>query len=64
MELDFSNETIERLLLKKVLAEKSWLSILTSVYESLYSKAKYRDKKTIFRDKSVSLVAKLAMKYY
>ena len=64
MELDFSNETIERLLLKKVLTEKSWLSILTSVYESLYSKAKYRDKKTIFRDKSVSLVAKLAMKYY
>jgi len=50
MELDFSNDTIERLLLKKVLSEKSWLSILANVYDSLFSKSKYKEKKTLFRD--------------
>ena len=64
MELDFANETIEHLLLKKVLTEKNWLSILTSVYESLFGKSKNKDKKTLFKDRTIGLIAKLAMKYY
>lgn len=66
MELDFDNETIEKLLLKRALNDKKWLSILTNVYECLFKSTnpKYRDKKTLFSDPTVSLIAKLAMKYY
>ena len=33
MELDFSNETLEKLLLKKILIDKNWLNILSKLYD-------------------------------
>lgn len=33
MELDFSNETLEKLLLKKTLIDKNWLNILSKLYD-------------------------------
>ncbi len=38
MELDFSNDTIEKLLLKKALVDKKWLNILTKVYDKRWFK--------------------------
>lgn len=64
MELDFSNDVIEKLLLKRALQEKHWLSILANVYESLFSKSRFKEKKSLFKDKNVSLIVKLAMKYF
>lgn len=64
MDLDFPNETIEKLLLKRALHEKHWLGILANVYDSLFGKAKFRDKKSLFKNRDVSLVVKLALKYY
>ena len=64
MDLDFPNEIIEKLLLKRALHEKHWLGILANVYDSLFGKAKFRDKKSLFKNRDVSLVVKLALKYY
>lgn len=33
MDLDFSNDIVEKLLLKKTLADKKWLSIVSSVFD-------------------------------
>lgn len=38
MELDFSNDTIEKLLLKKALVDKKWLNILSKVYDKRWFK--------------------------
>jgi len=38
MELDFSNETVEKLLLKKALVDKNWLNILSKVYDKRWFK--------------------------
>ena len=40
MELDFSNETLEKLLLKKALFDKSWLNILSKIYDKRWFKDK------------------------
>lgn len=40
MELDFSNETLEKLLLKKALVDKNWLNILSKVYDKRWFKDK------------------------
>lgn len=62
MELDFSNETIEKLLLKRALSDKSWMAIVNSVHDCLYGKAKRH--KSIFRDKSVAFIANVATAYF
>lgn len=62
MELDFSNETIEKLLLKRALLDKSWLAIVNNVQECLYGKAKRS--KSIFRDKCVAFIANVATAYF
>jgi replicative DNA helicase len=38
MELDFSNDTLERLMLKKALIDKKWLNILSKVYDKRWFK--------------------------
>lgn len=38
MELDFSNETLEKLLLKKALSDKNWLNILSKLYDKRWFK--------------------------
>ncbi len=40
MELDFSNDIIEKLLLKKALVDKNWLNILSKVYDKRWFKDK------------------------
>lgn len=62
MELDFSNDTIEKLLLKRLLSDKSWMAIVNNVHECLYGKAKRS--KSIFHDKCVAFVAKVATAYF
>ena len=64
MELDFSNDVIEKLLLKRALSDRHWLTIVSGVYESLFSKSKNKDKKTLFEDDLVSHVFHIALKYY
>jgi len=49
-ELDFSNDVIEKLLLRRVLSDKKWLTIISNVYDKLFAKAKFKDKKTLFSD--------------
>jgi len=38
MELDFSIDVIEKLLLKKALNDKNWLNILSKVYDKRWFK--------------------------
>ena len=38
MELDFSSETLEKLLLKRALLDKGWLNILSNVYDKRWFK--------------------------
>lgn len=38
MELDFSHDTIEKLLLKKALVDKNWLNILSKIYDKRWFK--------------------------
>lgn len=33
MDLDFSNDVVEKLLFKKTLTDKKWLSIMSSVFD-------------------------------
>lgn len=64
MELDFSNDAIEKFLLKQVLSEKNWLNILTNVQDVLFKKSKNRASKSIFKNKTIALVSKIAVNYY
>lgn len=63
-ELDFSNDVIEKLLLRRVLLDKRWLAIISGVYDKMFAKSKFKDTKTLFSDKKVSLVVKLALKFF
>ncbi len=38
MDLDFSSDVVEKLLLKKALSDRSWLNILTNVYDKRWFK--------------------------
>ena len=38
MELDFTSDVVEKLLLKKALSDKSWLNTLTNVYDKRWFK--------------------------
>lgn len=53
MELDFSNETIEKLLFKRALTDKKWLSILSSIYDKRW-----------FKVNNLGTILKLAINYY
>jgi len=53
MELDFSNDVVEKLLLKKALSDKSWLNILTNVYDKRW-----------FKVPNVGTVLKLVVNFY
>src|SRR5574344_2019754 len=53
MELDFSNDVIEKLLLKKALSDKNWLSILSKTYDKRW-----------FKVKDLGVVLKLVLTYY
>ena len=53
MELDFSDDIIEKLLLKKALLDKNWLNILSNVYDSRW-----------FKVPNLGLVLKLVLGFY
>lgn len=53
MELDFNDEMIEKLLLKKALVDRKWLNILTSVFDARW-----------FTVKNMSTILMLVVKYY
>ena len=53
MELDFTNDVVEKLLLKKALTDKNWLNILSRSYDKRW-----------FKVKEIGIVLKLALKYY
>ena len=50
---DFTNETIEKLLLKCVLRDKNWINILSSIYDKRW-----------FKVEGVALVIKLVLNYF
>ena len=52
-EQDFTNETIEKLLLKRSMLDKNWLNILSNVYDKRW-----------FKVEGVGLVLKLVLNYY
>ena len=53
MEIDFTTDIIEKLLLKKALTDKNWLNILSSAYDKRW-----------FKVKALGTVLKLVLKYY
>jgi len=52
-EQDFTNETLEKLLLKRAMLDKNWLNILSNVYDKRW-----------FKVEGVGLVIKLILNYY
>ena len=53
MELDFTSDTVEKLLLKKVLSDRSWVDILANVYDKRW-----------FKTKNMGTVLGLVLKFY
>jgi len=53
MELDFSTDTIERLLFKKSLVDKNWLNILANTYDRRW-----------FKNQSIGIMLNLVIRYY
>ena len=53
MDLDFNDEMIEKLLLKKALVDRKWLNILSSVFDDRW-----------FSTKNISTILKIVLKYY
>ena len=53
MELDFNDEMIEKMLLKKALVDRKWLNILSSVFDARW-----------FNVKNMSTILMLLVKYY
>ena len=53
MEIDFTTDIIEKLLLKKALTDKNWVNILSSAYDKRW-----------FKVKALGTVLKLVLKYY
>lgn len=53
MELDFSNDTIEKLLLKRAIVDKRWLNILLQVFDKRW-----------FKDERISLSLVLILNFY
>ena len=53
MELDFTSDTVEKLFLKKALSDKSWLDILSNVFDKRW-----------FKTKNMGTVLGLILKFY
>lgn len=53
MDLDFSNDTLEKLLLKRVLTDKNWIHILSQTFDKRW-----------FKIENVGLIVKLAINFY
>ena len=53
MELDFSEDVVEKLLLKKALSDKTWLNILSKIYNPKWIKSK-----------NISVIIQLVLKFY
>jgi hypothetical protein len=53
MDLDFSSDVVEKLLLKKALSDRSWLNILTNVYDKRW-----------FKVPNLGTVLKLVLNFY
>lgn len=53
MELDFSSDVIEKLLLKRALSDKNWLSVLNNIYDKRWFKVQY-----------VGMIVRLVLNYY
>ena len=53
MELDFSADVLEKMMLKKALSDKNWLNILENVFDRRWFKNKY-----------ISVILNLVLKYY
>lgn len=53
MSLDFSNDTIEKLLIKKSLTDKKWLDILSSIYDKRW-----------FSNQNYSAILKIVISFY
>lgn len=53
MELDFTSDTIEKLLLKKVLTDREWAETLSNVYDRRW-----------FKTKNMGTVLGLVLKFY
>ena len=53
MELDFSEDVVEKLLLKKALSDKTWLNILSKIYNPKWVKSK-----------NISVIIQLVLKFY
>lgn len=64
MDLDFPNDVIEKLLLKRALCDKHWIGIVSNVYDCLFKNSRFKDKKSIFKNRDVSLIIKLSLVYF
>lgn len=53
MDLDFSNDTLEKLLLKRILTDKNWIHILSQTFDKRW-----------FKIENVGLIVKLAINFY
>ena len=53
MELDFTSDTVEKLLLKKVLTDREWTETLANVYDRRW-----------FKTKHMGVILGLVLKFY
>jgi len=53
MELDFTSDTVEKLLLKKILVDKNWLNIISNIYDARWFKVPH-----------MGVTVNLAVKFY
>ena len=53
MELDFTTDVIEKLLLKRALADKNWLNTVSNIYDARW-----------FRTPQMGIIVNLAVKFY
>lgn len=53
MELDFSSDVIEKLLLKRALSDKNWLNALNNIYDKRWFKVQH-----------VGMIVRLVLNYY
>jgi len=53
MELDFTVDVVEKLLLKRTLADKNWLNTMSNIYDSRW-----------FKTPQMDILVNLAVKFY
>ena len=52
MELDFTSDIVEKLLFKRMLVDKNWMSIMSNIFDERW-----------FRTKYLSMLIKIILKY-